>query len=446
MTVILVEDDADLRAACVQSLELEDIDVLAYSEAEPALDHLRRGFAGVCVSDVRLPGLSGLELARRCAAEDPDLPVILMTGHGDIAMAVKAIRDGAYDFIEKPFAPDRMVEAVRRGLEKRRLVIENRAYREQLSGARDIDASIIGNASATQDLKRMLLAAAAADADVLLFGETGTGKELAARALHDFGQRAGKPFVALNCGALPETVIESELFGHEAGAFTGAMKRRVGKFEHAHGGTVLLDEVESMPLALQIKLLRVLQERVVEPLGGNRQIAIDVRIVAATKTDLFEASKQGLFREDLFYRLNLVTVPIPPLRDRRADIPLLFEHFSSSAAAARKIEAPSPGADFMAALAAADWPGNVRELRNHAERFVLGLDLPPTAEQDDGADGTLPARMDAYEKSLIDSCLRETGGAITDACGRLGIGRKTLYDKMAKHGLRRQEYLSGSAG
>ncbi len=443
--VLLVEDDDALRKACLQSFELEEIKAEAVGDAESALARLDAGFEGICVTDVRLPKMSGLDLLKHCHELDPDLPVILTTGHGDIAMAVQAMRDGAYDFIEKPFAPDRLIEAARRGLEKRRLVLEIRSIRARLEGNQGIDSVLIGAAPATQALKRNLLAAAEADADVLLFGETGTGKEVCARALHDFGQRAKKPFVAINCGALPETVVESELFGHEQGAFTGAVKRRIGKFEYADGGTVFLDEIESMPLPLQIKLLRVIQERTVEPIGGNRRIPIDVRIVAATKTDLREAADNGAFREDLFYRINLVTIPIPPLRERRADIHLLFRHFIDLAAQARGRTAPEPDSALLAELSGADWPGNVRELRNRAERFSMGLDIAMTSGEavtipDTPSNAPLSDALDAFEKRLLEAALSETGGNASEACRRLGIARKTLYDKMHKHGIERNRF------
>lgn len=436
--VLLIEDDRDLRAACAQALELADIDAAVFEDAESALSDLDADFPGVVVSDVKLPGLSGLDLLTRVTALDPDMPVVLMTGHGDIAMAVEAMRGGAYDFIEKPFAPDLLIEAVRRGLEKRRLILENRDFRSRLQRAEGMEAMLIGVAPATDALRRHLAAAAEADADVLLIGETGAGKEVAARCLHAFGPRAEKPFRAINCGALPEAVVESELFGHARGAFTGAAQRRIGKFESANGGTVFLDEIESMPLDIQVKLLRVLQERVVEPLGENRQVPIDVRIVAATKADLHDEVAAGRFREDLMYRLDVVTVALPPLRDRREDIPVLFEHFAADAARRRNRAPQVPDPALLARLAAEDWPGNVRELRNRAERFALGLDAPP--RQSGGDALGLPARLDAVEKDIIARTLAEHGGAIKPTYEALGIGRKTLYEKLQKHGLSRSDF------
>lgn len=439
-TVLLVEDDADLRAACAQALDLEDLPVIPLVTAEEAQSHVTRDFAGMVVSDVRLPGQSGLDFLAHIQSVDPEIPVILMTGHGDIAMAVGAIRDGAYDFIEKPFAPERLVEAIHRALEKRRLVLENRDFRKRLALAEGMEAQLVGIAPATDLLRRQLTAVADSDADVLLIGETGAGKEVAARCLHDFGPRSGGPFVAINCGALPATVVESEVFGHAKGAFTGAAQKRVGKFEAGNGGTVFLDEIESMPLDIQVKLLRVLQERVVEPLGENRQVPIDIRVVAATKADLKEEVAAGRFREDLLYRLDVVTVPLPALRERREDIPVLFEHFVHACAERRGQAVPLPDPTFMAKLQSEPWPGNVRELRNRAERFALGLEGVSDlgAESDDSR--PLPARLDAVEKAEIERTLKQYNGSIKDSYTALGIGRKTLYEKLQKHRIDQTRY------
>ena len=320
--VLFVDDDADVREAAQQTLELADIPVECFERPELARDRIAKGWPGILVTDIRMPKMSGMELLEQTIALDADLPVILVTGHGDVATAVKAMRSGAFDFIEKPFAPDYFVDIVRRACAHRRLISENHALKAEL--ARHLPASngLIGRTPPMEKLRSLIGNIATTNAHVLINGETGAGKEVVARTLHDMSGRTG-PFVAINCGAVPENLIESELFGHEAGAFTGADRKRIGKFEFAHKGTVFLDEIESMPLSLQIKLLRVLQERALERLGSNTTQPIDLRVVAATKVDLRDAASRGEFREDLYYRLNVVQLHIPPLRDRKDDIPLL---------------------------------------------------------------------------------------------------------------------------
>ncbi|HYD31784.1 MAG TPA: sigma-54 dependent transcriptional regulator, partial [Azospirillaceae bacterium] len=359
--VLLVDDEKHVRLSGQQTLELAGFDVIAAESAERALTHLAREAPGVVVTDVRMAPMDGLALMRRVREIDPDLPVVLITGHGDVAMAVQAIRDGAYDFIEKPFPSELLADVVRRAMERRRLVLENRALKAELAGRTGDSHPIIGRTPAMERLKGIIAAVADTDADVLVFGETGTGKEMVARALHEQSARGAHRFVALNCGAMPESIFESELFGHEAGAFTGAGKRRVGRIEHAHRGTLFLDEIESMPLALQVKMLRVLQDRVVEPLGGNDIVPVDIRTVAATKVSLRHASDEGRFREDLYYRLNVAVIHIPPLRDRREDIPLLFQYFVTQAATRFRRAPPAPSARLAHRLMAHPWPGNVRE-------------------------------------------------------------------------------------
>ncbi|MGE0857444.1 MAG: sigma-54-dependent transcriptional regulator, partial [Hyphomicrobiaceae bacterium] len=336
--VLLIDDELHLRTATAQGLELAGFAVSDHADGIEALTNLSRSFSGVVVSDIKMPRIDGLALMKRILAIDPEIPVILVTGHGDIPMAIDAIRAGAYDFIEKPFSTERLADAASRAIEKRRLVLENRDLKAALAQRTGLEQTIIGRTPAIKRLRTQIASFAATDVDVLVFGETGTGKELVARALHEAGPRTGGRFVPINCGALPETVIESELFGHEAGAFTGATKTRIGKLEYASGGTLFLDEIESMPLELQIKLLRVLQDRTIVRLGANDERSIDVRVIAATKEDLRDASDRGTFREDLYYRLNVLKLTIPPLRERRDDIPLLFQHFAEQAAARCKRE------------------------------------------------------------------------------------------------------------
>lgn len=429
---VLVEDEQTVRLATTQTLELGGFHVHACENAEQAQPWLHPGFGGVMVTDVRLPGRSGLQLLADVVAQDSDLPVILITGHGDVDMAVDAMRAGAYDFLEKPFAAERLVETVRRAQEKRTLVLENRRLRAAWESHPDMPA-LIGHSAAIERVRTLIRSIGPTGVDILLNGQTGTGKEVVARQLHAASARKGQ-FVAINCGALPEAVFESEIFGHEAGAFTSAQKRRIGKLEYASGGTVFLDEIESMPLALQVKLLRVLQERRLERLGGNEEIPIDCRIIAASKADLLQLSGQGLFREDLYYRISVVGIDLPRLSERRDDIPLLLAHFVQGAAIRYQRPVPAWSAAQMAQWQARDWPGNVRELRNFADRLVLGVvettPLPEARDED-----SLPHRVDAYERMLIADALAANDGNVAATAELLGVPKKTLYDKLKKYQL-----------
>ncbi|MDN3555699.1 sigma-54-dependent transcriptional regulator [Halomonas maura] len=446
--VMIIDDEAHLRITAGQTLELGGYAPRAFESAEAALAALTPDFPGVVVSDIRMPGMDGMALLREVRSRDPDLPVVLITGHGDISTAVEAMREGAWDFLEKPFAGERLVEVVRRGTEKRRLSLENRTLKAELEAQQAAPGPrLVGRTPAIQKLASMVQRISQVETDVLLFGETGAGKDLVARAIHERSSRGGRPFVAINCGAVPESTIESELFGHEKGAFTGAVERRIGKFEHAEGGTVFLDEVESMPLALQVKLLRVLQERTIERLGSNQPVSLDIRVIAATKVDLKAAAEAGDFREDLYYRLNVVTLPIPPLRERREDIPLLFQHFAVLAANRSGLEAPPLDAAGTSALMAHDWPGNVRELRNLAERYVLlgvtcdyRLETLLAGVESDSGELPLPQQVELFEKGLISQALARHQGRVSEVCEGLGLPRKTLYDKLRKHGLKAEDY------
>ncbi|QNH07221.1 two-component response regulator AauR [Ectopseudomonas composti] len=435
LTVLIVEDDPHVLLGCQQALALEEIHSIGVSSAEEALAQVDADFAGIVVSDIRLPGIDGLELLTRLKQRDPSLPVVLITGHGDIGMAVSAMRDGAYDFMEKPFSPERLVDVARRALEQRSLAREVSALRRQLAGRQALEQRIIGRSPAMQQLRELIANVADTNANVLIEGETGTGKELIARCLHDFSRRQNKQFVALNCGGLPESLFESEIFGHEAHAFTGAGKRRIGKIEHADGGSLFLDEIESMPLGLQIKLLRVLQEHSLERLGSNQSIRVDCRVIAATKSDLDELGKRGEFRSDLYYRLNVVTLELPPLRERREDIALLFEHFLQLAALRFDRGVPELDRHTLAALMAHDWPGNVRELRNVAERFALGL---PVFKKSGLADSNGPGfneAVEAFERNLLAGALERHDGNLSQAAQALGLAKTTLFDKVKKYGL-----------
>jgi two-component system response regulator AauR len=436
LTVLIVEDDPHVLLGCQQALALEDIHSQGVGSAEEALALVGDDFAGIVISDIRLPGIDGLELLKRLKARDRTLPVVLITGHGDVSMAVGAMRDGAYDFMEKPFSPERLVDAARRALEQRTLAREVWSLRRQLAERDSLEGRIIGRSAAMQNLRALIANVADTSANVLIEGETGTGKELVARCLHDFSRRQPNQFVALNCGGLPENLFESEIFGHEANAFTGAGKRRIGKIEHAHNGTLFLDEVESMPINLQIKLLRVLQERTLERLGSNQSVAVDCRVIAATKSDLNALSKASQFRSDLYYRLNVVTLELPPLRERREDILQLFEHFLQSSSLRFDREPPPLDPQTRSALMSHDWPGNVRELRNVAERFALGLPaFKPSGQPVSSQNLGFFEAVEAFEKNLLSEALQRSGGNLSQASLELGMAKTTLFDKVKKYAL-----------
>lgn len=435
--VLVIEDDADVRLSCEQAIELEGFSTEGVDSAEKARRLINADFSGVIVSDIRLPGMDGLSLLRELMVMDATLPIVLITGHGDIAMAVQAMKDGAYDFIEKPFTRDRLIDAVRRALDKRRLTLEVRELRQRIQGHPPIENWLIGYSSAMEHTRRLISNLADTAIDVLIYGETGTGKDLVAQCLHRFSQRSSKHFVALNCGGLPDTLFESEIFGHEAGAFTGASKRRIGKIEHAQGGTLFLDEIESMPIAMQIKFLRFLQERTIERLGSNTPVAVDCRVIAATKENLEVLVEKGQFRRDLYYRLNVATLELPPLRERREDITLLFEHFVGQAATRHGREPPPMSPLQARELIAHAWPGNIRELRNVAECFVLGLRPSMIVEHSDAPKSLIPLAeaVEIFERSLIADELRRQNGSLARTSEALSIPKATLHDKIRRYGL-----------
>jgi two-component system C4-dicarboxylate transport response regulator DctD len=435
-TVALIEDDADFRQALVERLTLEGLEVRAFTAAEPALKALDADFPGVVVTDLRMPGMDGRQLLTRLQAMDPSLPVIMITGHGDIADAVAAMHDGAYDFVAKPFPFERLQDSLNRALEKRSLVLENRRL-VAMAAEGGHELPLAGSSRAITALRATIAQIADARMDVLIEGETGVGKEAVARALHNGGRRRLAPFVAVNCGALPDGLIESELFGHELGAFAGAMRRRVGHVERAHNGSLFLDEVESMPLAVQVKMLRVLEEREIHPIGANEPRVLDLRILASAKIDLSEAARRGDFREDLYYRLNVVRLRVPPLRERREDIPLLFAHFLRRAADRHGVEPPSVTDAVRRRLLEEDWPGNIRELAHFAERVVLGLDEGSGGAE---ADLSLPDRLHRFEGELLRGALQTHRGDIVAVLEEMRIPRKTLYDKLQRHGLKPTDF------
>jgi len=437
LRVLIVEDDPDVLLGCEQALQLDGMQTIGTGSVEAALRLVAEARPGVIVSDVRLPGRDGLALLKDMQAIDADLPVILITGHGDVPLAVQSMRSGAYDFIEKPFAPEYLVEVVRRAREKRALTLEVRRLRHKLADGGRLESRIIGRSPAIVKLRRVVADIAGTNASVLIDGDTGTGKELVARCLHDESPRRKGHFVAINCGGLPEHLVESELFGHEAGAFTGAAKRRIGKIEHASGGTLFLDEVETMPVSVQVKLLRVLQERTLERLGSNTPVAVDCRIVAAAKGDLGKMAAEGRFRADLYYRLAVASLTLPALRDRREDIPLLFAHFAEQASVVHGRPAPALDETRLGRLMAYDWPGNVRELRNVADRCVLGIEMgfPPFAEVAAGEPPSLTEAVEAFERALIVDALGRAGGSIGRTAQALRIPKSTLHDRMKRLGI-----------
>ncbi len=436
--VIVVDDEASIRDAVRQWLSLSGFEVATHERAEDCLATLPEDFPGVILSDVRMPGMDGLQLLAQVQARDPQLPLILLTGHGDVPMAVEAVQGGAYDFLEKPFSPDTLMNSLRRALDKRTLVLENRRLLARASHQDRLQADLLGQSPTMQLLRRRILDLAVLPVNVLIRGETGSGKERVARCLHSCGPRADKPFVALNCAAIPEALFEAELFGHESGAFTGAQGRRIGKLEHADGGTLFLDEIESLPLAQQAKLLRVIQEQTLERLGSNHSISIDVRIVAATKPDLLQEARAGRFREDLAYRLNVAELHLAPLRERREDIPQLFEHFARLAANRAGRDVAPLATAHLAHLLSHDWPGNVRELANAAERHALGLEAP----QADAVTGTsLAAQQEAFEAQCLRAALTRHRGDIKAVLTELQLPRRTLNEKMQRHGLLREDFL-----
>ena len=428
-TVCLIEDDEAILNSCSQSLMLEGFEVRPHASAKSYFSAERPEFPYVVITDVNLPDEDGLSLMRKVLAATPRVPVIIMTGHGDIGMAVDAMREGAFDFIEKPFSLDRLITTVRNAADKARLLSQVAALsKERAMGT----SALIGQSERLNLLRQQIGALAPTGVDILINGETGSGKEVVAQSLHNQSGRSG-PFVAINCAALPESIFESELFGHEAGAFTGALKRRIGKFEFAKDGTIFLDEIESMPLALQAKLLRTIQERTIQRLGANESIPVSCRIVAATKTNLKTLSDQGLFRNDLYFRLNVVSLYVPPLREIRDDIPLIFNFYLHQFREKYGTPAMDPGPAVRRYLVSHAWPGNIRELKNFAERVAIGFPFAEgAAASDDPTPLTLNRMLERTEREALINALRLSSGHVADAAEILGIPTKTLYDKLGR--------------
>ncbi|WP_304617543.1 sigma-54-dependent transcriptional regulator [Paracoccus sp. (in: a-proteobacteria)] len=441
--ILLVDDEEDMRLSTAQALDLDGFEIEALPDAQSALDRVGFGFDGIVITDIRMPGMDGLTLMNRIREIDAEIPVILLTGHGDIQLAVRAMREGAHDFIEKPFDTGQLSKIVDRALEYRRVVLENRVLRAAAGQADDLELRLVGRSNVMVDLRRRLRTIGPTEADVLIVGETGTGKEVVARALHDLSPRARKPFIAIDCAALPAALIESELFGHEAGAFPGALRARYGKFEHARGGTILLDEIGSMPWDMQGKLLRVVQDRVISPLGANEDRALDVRFIATSRRPLEDEVAAGRFRADLLYRLNVVTLNVPPLSARREDVQLLFIKLVQEAAARHRRPPVSVPPQLLAEIAERDWPGNVRELRNAADRHALGIALQP-AEKVSPEQMRLAHRVAAFERDLIVATLAAHGGRLKPVYETLGLSRKSLYEKMQKYRIDKTHYVDAA--
>ena len=445
VTILVADDETGMRESVARALRREAFHVIAVEDGAAALDVLRRGGVDLLVADLRMPGLDGLELLRAVKVVAPDTGVILLSGRGTVEEAVAAMKEGAYDFLTKPFDLAPLIRIVRQALQHRALVLENRNLRRRLDELAGT-GEFIGASPAMLEVLALVKQVASASTTVLISGESGTGKEVVARALHRFSPRRGKPFVSLNCAALPETLLESELFGYEKGAFTGAVGRKMGRFEMADGGTLLLDEVGDLSPAAQSKLLRVLQEGEFEPLGATRSVRVDVRVVAATNQDLAQLVKERRFREDLYYRLHVITVSLPPLRERREDIPLLAQHFLRLYAVKNQREIEGFTENALAKLVDYAWPGNVRELEHIVERGVilararlLGLeDLPEAIAQTEPSTRviSIPLGMplEEVEQRLIEETLRRTKGDKELAAKLLGIASRTIYRKLKERG------------
>jgi len=454
--LLVVDDEQPQREMLEGILRRAGFAVATAADGRGALEHLAGEEFDLLLTDQRLPAMDGLELLDRALRLRPGMPIVLMTAYGTVSTAVEAMKRGAADYLTKPFERDELLLVIDKSIRQRRLEDEVVSLRGKLQDRFRID-NIIGTSPAMQEVFSLVERVSFADAPVLILGESGTGKELVARAIHERSRRKSGPFVALNCAAVPEPLLESEFFGHEAGAFTGALRAHAGRFEQADGGTLFLDEIAAMRVDLQAKLLRAIQEREVQRLGASRARKLDVRILAATAEDLEQAIRQRSFREDLFYRLNVVPIRLPPLRERARDVSLLARRFLEAAVARLGREPLELTPEAMQRLELHAWPGNVRELENCVERMAvlargprLGVeDLPPEVRDGGSArpalDGfALPAggvRLDELERHLILQALSRSRGSIEPASRMLGISYKTLQYRIKKHGLDRAGFL-----
>jgi two-component system response regulator AtoC len=449
-TVLIVEDDAGAAAALSALLVREGYEVLVANSAEEG-ESMFEPEVDLVLTDLRLPGLSGLELYRKLHHRDPDVAVVVMTAYGSVKGAVEAMREGVVDYLTKPLDADELLVVVDKAIAGRRQIEEIARLREAV-GERYSFESIVGDSGAMQDVLRKVAKVARSSATVLVRGESGTGKELIARAIHMNSPRRDGPFVAVNCASLPETLLESELFGYEKGAFTGATKRKKGKFELATGGTLFLDEVGDMPMSIQAKLLRAIQERKIDPLGSTAQVDVDVRIVTSTNVDLEARLTEGRMREDLYFRLNVIPIFLPSLRDRKEDIPAMVARFVSNAAGNAGRQTPSVSPEVMRTLVSYDWPGNVRELESACEQMVVLADgdvidsdvIPPpvlgaasggTVASISDVVSPLSDQMEQAEKRVIQRALYATGGNRTRAAKLLGISIRSMRYKVKRYRL-----------
>jgi two-component system nitrogen regulation response regulator NtrX len=447
-SILIVDDEPGVRSALGGVLRDEGYNVDAVDSGEACLDRLGRRVFDVVVLDIWLPGMDGLATLARMRERQVDAQVVIISGHGNVESAVRAIKMGAFDFVEKPLSLEKTVLVVRNALRQRHLEAENLALRAKV----DAQHTMVGESSGMLRLREQVAMAAPTNGRVLIFGENGTGKELVARNIHALSLRRTGPFVEVNCAAIPEELIESELFGHVRGAFTGAVADRRGKFEMAHGGTIFLDEIGDMSLKTQAKVLRVLQEQVMEAVGGSTRIKVDARVLAATNKDLLGEIKGGRFREDLYFRLNVVPISVPPLRERREDIALLADHFMAMLAREYGRRAKRFDADAQDALQRYTWPGNVRELRNVVERLMImvpgeqvaardllfldqGAGLLPPVEVSAGPIMPLHDARDDFERQYILRALAAQQGNISRTADVLGVERSNLYRKMRSFGI-----------
>lgn len=437
--VLVVDDEAIVRESLRDWLIDVGYQVFTAENGPKALEIIEKERLGIVITDLVMPGMDGIEMMERAKEIQPDIEVIIITAYASIPTAIAAMRKGAYDYIEKPFCPERAELLVKKLAQHQELVVENLSLRQRLEDHYRFE-NIITKSSKMQRMIELIKVVAKSNATVLITGESGTGKELVARAIHSQSHRQSKPFVAVSCAALPESLLESELFGHEKGSFTGAYARKKGKFEFANGGTLFLDEVGEMSANIQVHLLRVLEEKEFSRVGGNEPIKVDVRVVSATNKDLRKAIEKGEFREDLYYRLNVVPIELPPLRERKEDIPLLARHFLNKFALENKKEVSEFSPEATEFLLGYDWPGNVRELENAIERaailakdsLITIADLPQ--ENMSLARSTMPEKnLREVEKEHILDVLGETGGNYSEAARLLGITRMTLYKKAREY-------------